>query len=183
MPTVASNVCEWCGLPFVRGRRPRRGCCPRCSAHLSGKAKALAFADRFNEKINKHGRGCWRWTGAKNPGGYGMVSRGGIRVVASRAAWELENGPIPDGLWVLHRCDRRICVRVSHLYLGTPSENATDCAERGPHNTAKLNPQLVREMRRRYAAGENTKTLASAFDVSYFTAYKVTRRLTWRRVC
>ena len=45
-------------------------------------------------------------------------------VLAHRAAWVHENGPIPDGLTVDHRCFNRRCVRPAHLRLLTRAENA-----------------------------------------------------------
>lgn len=38
-------------------------------------------------------------------------------------AWEVANGPIPDGLEVEHRCRRRNCIALHHLRLVTRSEN------------------------------------------------------------
>jgi hypothetical protein len=54
------------------------------------------------------------------------------KVGASRIAWTLAHGPIPDGLNVLHTCDNVICVNVRHLYLGTQKDNVRDMYERHP---------------------------------------------------
>jgi len=66
--------------------------------------------------------GCWNWNGRGT--GYGRIKGTG----AHRASWMVHRGPIPDGLWVLHRirCSNKRCVRPSHLYLGTASDNARD---------------------------------------------------------
>ena len=61
-----------------------------------------------------------------------MGSRDAFRTVSShRYAWELWEGPIPNGMNVLHRCDNRRCCNPAHLFLGTQQENMLDMYAKG----------------------------------------------------
>ena len=41
-----------------------------------------------------------------------------------RIVWEEANGPIPQGMWIDHRCQNRECCEVTHLRLATPAQNS-----------------------------------------------------------
>lgn len=71
---------------------------------------------------------CWNWFGkAVAKQGYGRLSVcAGKQVRAHRLAFELENGPIPSGLYVCHRCDNPKCCNPAHLFLGTAKQNTHD---------------------------------------------------------
>ena len=77
--------------------------------------------------------GCHLWIGAVAGWGYGSTRIGGKNMRAHRAVWELTNGPIPHGLWVLHRCDNPLCVNPLHLFLGTHSDNMRDVVQKHRH--------------------------------------------------
>ena len=74
---------------------------------------------------------CVEYQGALTSRGYGSHWYKNKRQQAHRVAWELKYGPIPQGLHVLHRCDNKKCVRVSHLFLGTHADNMRDMAVKG----------------------------------------------------
>jgi hypothetical protein len=86
------------------------------------------IAERFWEKVDRTGD-CWLWTGSGDR--YGHVRLNGKIVQAHRVAWELTNGPIPEGLQCLHTCDRPLCVNPEHLWLGTRSDNMLDMVAKG----------------------------------------------------
>lgn len=89
---------------------------------------------RFWPKVQKSD-GCWLWiAGGDGSTGYGRIREGSKTkptLLAHRVAWELTFGPIPDDLWVLHKCDTPRCVRPDHLFLGTSGENNNDMAAKG----------------------------------------------------
>jgi len=52
-------------------------------------------------------------------------------VIAARVAYALEHGSVPDGKWILHRCNNPRCVSPAHLYAGTPRDNKRDAVACG----------------------------------------------------
>lgn len=77
---------------------------------------------RFWAKVDKSGD-CWLWTGTKSKG-YGYIHLNGRMVQAYRVSYQMEHGPIPEGMWVDHICHTPLCVRPDHLRAATSKENA-----------------------------------------------------------
>ena len=89
--------------------------------------KALdSIAERFWSKVDVRGLAeCWLWqAGTNGSPGYGQFALGrklarnlGIcrTALAHRVAYELEGGPIPEGLELHHRCENTLCVNPRHL--------------------------------------------------------------------
>lgn len=78
---------------------------------------------------------CWTWGRYRDRRGYGRIMMPDhVPALAHRVAWELERGPIPAGLFVLHHCDNPPCVRPDHLFLGTQADNMRDCHSKGRHS-------------------------------------------------
>lgn len=102
---------------------------------------------RFMTKTVLTPNGCLNWTASKFKDGYGQFRHDASRpnVRAHRDAWELFQGPIPDGFQVLHRCDNPACVNVDHLFLGTHQDNVLDKVCKKRHRTVKgnISPNLT----------------------------------------
>jgi hypothetical protein len=99
--------------------------------------KPRPIAERFWPKVDRNGpNGCWVWTGSLGAKGYGRIgsgARGAPTLLAHRVAWGFKHGPIPDGLFVCHKCDNPPCVNPEHLFLGTNRDNILDCMSKGRH--------------------------------------------------
>ena len=91
---------------------------------------------------------CWIWTGSIRDGGYGQIAvknhdTGKIapdRV--HRQMWIAKNQSIPDGLFVLHKCDVPACCNPEHLFVGTAGDNIRDCVSKG-RNGAVTKPHRI----------------------------------------
>jgi HNH endonuclease len=130
---------------------------------------------------------CWLWKGSKTKKGYGTVWTEGKHKLTHRYAWELtHNESIPQGYFVCHRCDTPSCIRPSHLFLGTPTENLVDMVRKGRREyhgeknpAAKLTDAEVADIRQRYRRGGG-RALAAEFGVTLDTVmyhvYRAARR-------
>lgn len=126
---------------------------------------------------------CWPWQQSTGSHGYGQTWDGKNVLLAHRVSWELTNGPIPDGLRICHTCDNRLCCNPAHFFLGTDADNAMDKARKLRIPIAKLNPESVREMRRRYAeGGVSTRQLAAEYGVDRRAIVWALKGKTWKHV-
>jgi HNH endonuclease len=119
---------------------------------------------------------CWLWKGKVNNFGYGRI--GGCRT-AHRMAYQLTHGSIPEGTFILHKCDNPPCCNPSHLYAGTPADNVRDMLARNrnakvkpnmrgeANHAAKITWEQAREMRRMKAIGMRVMQIARIFGVHW----------------
>lgn len=160
--------------------------------------------------------GCWRWIGAKNAAGYGVVAVHGECFVVHRLSWTHFKGSIDPDKRVLQSCDDRACFNPDHLFQGPPRWNtkikkvdlgsirkrrksgvslhaiaadygvspmtilrhSIDCGRRN----VRMNPTQVREIRRRYSGGEQTKSIAFDFGITNSGCWQIATFKNWRHI-
>lgn len=106
----------------------------------------IPWRRRFWAKVRKTST-CWLWTCTVKRGRRAHEKRAMFKVDgrwwgAARYLWTKLKGPIPEGLQVLHTCDNSLCVRLSHLWIGTQLENIEDMKQKG---RARNNPSRGEE--------------------------------------
>ena len=156
--------------------------------------KAIPIEDRFLNLCTPDEARCWIWHGKTASGHgstYGAIKAGTINngdrrtALAHRISYELYNGPIPDGIHVLHKCDVSLCVNPDHLFLGTHRDNIDDMLSkdrscRGERNGhAVLTESDVLFIRH---SSESTKDLALKYCISASAIRKARSGRTWRHI-
>lgn len=199
--------CKGCGVDFCPSRAPRGGREDFCAEACYLAHRNRWFDETFKRSLvqrTDRSSGCWVWRGLPNKGGYVRTSLRGVCMYVHRASWVFHNGPIPDGMLVCHKCDNPPCCNPEHLFLGTHKDNANDAAFKGrlmsgdkswtrhnpeklrrgeAHHNAKLNKDLVLEIRSLYSSGEHGKrALARRFCLDKSTISSVVSGKTWRHV-
>lgn len=152
----------------------------------------LSESVRFMRRVDKSApNGCWNWTGSRmNRSWHGQWrNSAGEHEMVHRAAWRMFVGPIPDGMFVLHRCDNPVCLNPSHLFLGTQTDNMNDMWLKkrarprallgSRHGGAKLTEDKVLEIRKSILSGIE---LAKIYGVSPTTICDIRKRRIWNHI-
>ena len=129
------------------------------------------------DKLLRRGE-CLVWMGGTTENGYpespegksvhrGLVKHLGVKVPRNRV--------------VRHLCGERLCIRPSHLGLGTNGENMTDRDKHGAtakgesNGNSKLSDVQRGEIRDRHYSGESYRDIADSYPVSHVQVYRICR--------
>ncbi len=186
----------FCTIPGCNKKHTAKGYClkhyTRFKRYGTVNLTRLPEEERFHAKYIPEPTGdCWLWIGGDTGNGYGRIRRkGGKKILAHRLSWELHNGPIPDGLCVLHKCDTPPCVNPDHLFLGTQKDNIQDAFKKGrlfipkgeDNKQSKLKNEDIIEIRKLREQGYTQVLLGKMFGVRHTTIGNICNNKTWKHV-
>lgn len=151
------------------------------------------FLNNFETKGNDE---CWDWKGKSIKAGYGRLHFKSKYYSAHRFSYEYFIEKIPKDLWVLHKCDRPVCINPSHLFLGTVQDNNADCVKKGRHKTypnaikpkgemhknAKLTDRNVKEIKYLIKKGYLDAEISSLFKITVSAINHIRNGRTWKHI-
>lgn len=161
--------------------------------------------DRLLRKVTKNESGCWIWNGTKNGSGYGTIGAGSRtdgKAFVHRVSYEHFIGEIPEGLFVCHKCDVKLCVNPEHLFSGTQTDNIADARSKGrllsgkrwldvgrvlckgeDHGRSKLTELEALEIIYLFKnTGLNKAQIARRFEVCRATVRNIVNRKNWKHL-
>lgn len=128
--------------------------------------------------------------GRKNrnkPASHRVIGYNGRDEFVHRVSWLIFKGPIPDNLFVLHKCiGHWNCWNPDHLYLGTQQDNVNDRQNQGRaashqgelNGRAKISRKEVSEIRGS-TCGFSIAQIAEMYGLSESSVYAIRRGSTW----
>ncbi len=206
---VGISKCPVCNISFkwYRAKKDKPGiyCSKKCMNTMvkswnskgrflwrlaTAEEKLQRIRDRFEKFVIKQD-GCWDWKGCTHGSGYVVMKFYDRKQKNGHiVSWILSNGTIPDGLFVLHKCDNKKCTNPEHLFLGTLKDNAIDREKKNRsnrpfgenHKNSKLTVDKVKEIKTKLAMGVTMKRLAEDFMMSQGALAAIKNNITWKNV-
>lgn len=135
--------------------------------------------------------GCWLFSGPTQNNFHGRAYYEGKYWQAHRLAYKLTYGSIPEGKFVLHKCDVGFCVNPNHLFIGTQQDNVADMIAKGRarfsciginNGRATLTENQVREIRELHSRGISNLELVNKFNTTENVISKIVTYRTWRHI-
>ena len=162
-----TKECNYCGDYFAQVYATKSFCSQFC---------------RFWAKVS-YGKNCWEWNAGKDPKGYGQFEN----KHAHRTAWlyTYQTNLDDPTIFVCHKCDNTGCVKLSHLWLGSASENNKDTQKKkrgaiGERNgRAKLSNNDVLAIRQ---SSLPYLVLSCRYGVTEFHIYQIRSRRCWKHI-
>lgn len=119
---------------------------------------------------------CVEWPYRSDKDGYGIFTGAGkSHFTAARLMYQLFVGDVPEGAFVLHRCDNRKCCNPAHLFIGTHEDNMADKIQKKRHLRSDglgKNTSASEEVVRSIRLGEIDRKKAEEIGVSKSSFYR-----------
>ena len=144
---------------------------------------------RLLSRVTINKEDCWIINGSQTDKGYSRFTINYKMYTGHRASWIIHNGPIPNKLCVLHKCDTPLCVNPNHLFLGTRADNVYDMVNKDRHTkgennkNAKFTPDKVVYIRYLQRNSKLSNTfIAKIFNTTQQTISAIKHKIIWKHV-
>lgn len=140
----------------------------------------------FMKRLRPQDNGCIHHCGSLSSSGYPQAAARRaetgrtISYPAHRIAWIIAHKSDPGKLFVCHRCNNKLCVRLEHLYVGTHKMNMDDVARTMAHPKRKLSSVDVMKIRSTDMTKTTQRALAKEFGVSQRAISYILKNVTYR---
>lgn len=130
---------------------------------------------------------CIFWNKAINGSGYGVTWYKNKIEYAHRRSYLENKGDIPEGMFVCHSCDNRMCINPDHLFLGYPKDNSKDMVkkERQAKGTKTNHTKLTEKdvnLIRQIGNSLSRSCVAKLFGISRTNVTDIIHRKIWKHV-
>lgn len=154
--------------------------------------ETIKVAKRILLRIEPQPNGCLKWIGGVRGKGYGAIRCFGRKESVHRFVFLAWVSEIPNGMWVLHRCDNPPCCNPDHLFLGTHMDNVRDAQSKNRlwrshgelNGFHKLTWNDVKAIRERYKfrsrSGNSLGSIAKDYGVDKTNIHHIVKFRTWK---
>lgn len=168
------------------GKQPKDWLPKRAFISQTYEQQLVRLKTLFEEAVIRQ-EGCWNWKYALHKSGYTVMKHGRKQTSGHRTSWMVHNGPIPDRMLVLHKCDNRACTNPDHLFIGTSKDNVEDMHKKGRGRWGKSclhieDIETVKEIKTLLTLEVPHSKIARKFGVSVYAISNIKHGKTWKHV-
>jgi hypothetical protein len=179
--------CEGCRRKYLRERHEKKQIheCLFCKEKFYKlKLKECSIKCYLLNRIEKDGE-CWIWKKQLNSSGYGKLKINTKHSTAHRESYKIFNGEIPEGMLILHSCNKPACINPEHLRLGTHKDNMQDRTEAGSvsgerNPSAILTNDQVNQIKKMLSENLPQAHIGRLFGVGRHVIHFIKHKRTWK---
>lgn len=119
--------------------------CGRCQSQPRSKENDDYLKILILLSCNLTQGGCWEWQYASSDLGYGVIEIHKRTIGVHTLTYMLCGDGNPEKLFVLHKCDNRICCNPDHLFLGTQEDNMLDMVAKGRNSRGEAHAKAIKD--------------------------------------